>query len=111
MTAALAEVINLGNARHDRVGKSKNQKKDYNNSNSTAILITMAPPPPGGPLEQMAQAAPGLVPADRPPSTFNQLFGDETRDPCKQDYRQVMVRFDASRDNAIAGDVQFQQAG
>jgi len=55
------------------------------------------------------QPAPALVPVARPHSMFNQLYSIETKDPCKKDYRQVMIRFDASRDGAIAGDLLFQQ--
>jgi hypothetical protein len=53
--------------------------------------------------------APALVPMDRPNRTFSQLYGDESKDPCKQNYQAIMNRFDANRDNALQGNVLYSQ--
>jgi len=43
-----------------------------------------------------------LIPAAQPVTSFAHLFGDETKDPCRRDYRQVMTRFDAAREGAAS---------
>jgi len=91
VTGALAEVIIL-----ETLDTTTPARADLNNLRPANV----------GPI---LQAAPALVQVTRPHSTFNQLYSDETKDPCKGDYRQVMIRFDASRAGAISGNLLFQQ--
>jgi hypothetical protein len=58
------------------------------------------------PVPQLVQAA---IPAVRPHSSFSQLYGDDTKDPCRRNYRQVMIRYDARRQDAILGPTLLQQ--
>jgi len=69
-------------------------------------------------LPQPEPAAPRLEP--RSPQdiqrylTFNQLYSDETRDPCNRNYTRIMARFDASLPEAVPDETLFNnvvQAG
>jgi len=51
------------------------------------------------------------TPAAGHPTTFAQIFGDESRDPCQQDYTCIMQQFDASVQGAVPEATLFHQVG
>ncbi len=70
----------------------------------------VAPPIANNALPQaLPQLAQAIAPVNRPTATFSQLFEDETKDPCRRSYRQVMTRYDASRVDATPSATLYQQ--
>jgi hypothetical protein len=72
---------------------------------------------PPAPHPEQAQAAANPRAAMNPPadrltrsmSSFHQLYGDDSKDPCQGSYQRIMERYDASRAGAIPGNTLYQQ--
>jgi hypothetical protein len=82
-----------------------------------AQLPDLALEPAHGPGVNVPLAAPlmpplPLAPALAPPvrvTSFAQLYGDESKDPCNRRYERIMTRFDAAQLNAPASAELLQQ--
>lgn len=72
------------------------------------VANLMAAPNAGQLLREELLPRPGL-PFQARYTTFNQVYSDETKDPCAREYTQILARFDASALNVLEGPVLFNQ--